>query len=232
MPKNNRFFWLHIKKCGGQSFRKAFSEHYTTTDRKKTGNRDIKTLPEKEWNDAVNSYRTKLGEYDFRRTLFVKEMLYTPAEFNSFFKFTIVRNPYARAVSSWKYLCKNELKPLRLIKKMKWLNHDFTFSSFLDGLPELWERKTNRHAATHTAQIWPDITDRSGNLLVDSIIKLEEINKGMEFLSNKIGIKPIHFPIKNRTGNYGDYRRFYGKSEKKKVEELYGIDIINLGYEF
>jgi hypothetical protein len=101
----NDFFYLHIKKAGGQSIRAALSGYYVETNRYNTT--PFVALPKKEWNDNLNNYRIPLGDYDYKRMLFAKNFLYSKKDFNNMFKFTIVRDPFERAVSSFLYLSKN-----------------------------------------------------------------------------------------------------------------------------
>lgn len=226
---NQPFFWLHIKKCGGQSLRKAISPPYKQTDRKKT--QCFSELPKEEWNDAINNYRLRLGYFDFKRMLFAKRYLYPEEEFFNMFKFTVVRNPYDRVVSSWKYLLQKPGSPKVFLKPRR-ARMKYSFEYFLHELPHLWETKYDRHMATHTAPIWDDITDHDDQLLVDEIIKLERINEGMSLLNYKIGLKVNKLDHINRTSNRKSYRKYYTKKTKKKVEDLFEKDIVHLKYDF
>lgn len=148
------FIWLHIRKAGGTSLRDALGDAYVQVDRFATPTPFV-ALPKAAWNDNLNNYRVPLGPYEWKRMLFAKKFLYREEEFDQHFKFAIVRNPYDRAVSAWRYLSK------------KWtftwprqvISH-YRFDHFLERLPEFWDKiATERHVATHTAPIWPDITD-------------------------------------------------------------------------
>ena len=224
------FFWLHIKKCGGESFRKTFSPPYVLTDRS-INCRTFISLPKEEWNDALNNYRIPLGEYDYRRMLFAKKFLYTKDEFDSLFKFTIVRNPYSRAVSSWKYLM-GEHSTKKLLTSPSKLKMKLSFARFLEELPRLWEKKYNRLLATHTAPIWPDITDEEEQLLVDKLLYLESINDGIDYLNQHLDLSIKKFEHINKSRRSDDYRKHYNKKTRALVEKYYGDDIENLKYEF
>jgi hypothetical protein len=227
------FFWLHIKKCGGQSFRATFTPPYVQTDRRNY--KPFSELPKEEWNDCLNNYRVTLGEYDYRRMLFAKKFLYSEEEFANMFKFVIVRNPYDRIVSCWKYLSQwRSLKPRKVISYPRKILMKFSLEFFLGELPELWNYKHDRHIATHTAPVWNDITDEEGKLLMDKIIKIEQINEGIEFLNQvlNLNLKQYEHVNKNKNRKNSDYRKFYSKKTQQLVEELYRDDINQLNYTF
>lgn len=216
------FFFLHIKKAGGTSFRDSFSPPYIQTNR--TNCKTFIALPKEEWNDCLNNYKIPLGEYDYKRMLFAKKYLYTEEEFDSLVKFVIIRNPYDRLVSCWKYLYGNRKDP-------KFFKKRFSFTYFLEDLPKLWETKYNRHNATHTAPFWEDITDFDDNILVDKVIKLEEINDNIDFF-RQFRDEPLIFKHSNKNRFSNDYRKYYNKKSKTLVEKYFKNDIEKFDYSF
>ena len=221
------FFWLHIKKAGGESFRKSFTPPYVQTDRR-TNFKPFVALPREEWNDALNNYRIPLGEYDYKRMLFAKRFLYTESEFAGMFKFVIVRNPYDRAVSCWKYLSRQRMTWCDVRKQLM----KRSFERFLRELPELWETKWDRHFATHTAPMWGDISDEAGSSLMDHIVKLEDINEQIAFLNRRLNTRIAQYAHVNRSRKESDYRRHHSSRTRSLVETLYKDDIHKLGYSF
>jgi len=219
------FFWLHIKKCGGQSFRKTFTPPYVQTDREVQPKPFI-AVPKEEWNDVLNNYRIPLGEYDYKRALFAKTHLYSDEEFEAMFKFAIVRNPYDRAVSNWKYLMNRQfLYPRRMYMKL-------SFEKFLKEIPKFWIDKSDRHIATHTAPIWGDVTDENGKLLMDALLRLENISDDIHILKDKLGWNVDQFSHINKNRRSTDYRKFYNKKTRRLVEELYKDDLEFLNYDY
>jgi len=180
-------------------------------------------IPRQEWNDTINNYRYPLGEFDFRRMLFVRDRLYGPTEFQKLFKFVIVRNPFDRALSCWRY---------RMAQGLKRDSVTGSFERFLEGLSENWKSKRNRHMAMHTAPVWPDITDDSGVLLVDRIYHLEEIQMGLPEICSFLGVKERVLLRKNSLSRINCYREFYSDYGRSLVERIYGDDLERLGYKF
>jgi hypothetical protein len=233
MNMENKLFWLHIKKCGGESFRKTLGKHYIQTDRIHHYKPFI-ALPRQEWNDALNNYRLPLGEYDYRRMQFARNFLYSEEEFSAMYKFTIVRNPYDRIVSAWKYLFGKNWRnvrrirsnPLNLFRKM-------SFRYFLESLPEVWETKWDREIATHTAPAWADITDENDLPLLDRIYHLERIDECLDELNTRfgLGLSQMARVNVNRDAS-GQYRKYYNNRTRQLVEDYYGADISNFKYTF
>jgi hypothetical protein len=128
-------FWLHVKKAGGTSLRDVLSPFYVLADDRYTYPKPFIASPREQWNDILNNYRIPLGKYDYKRMLFAKKHLYTEEEFCRLYKFVVVRNPYDRAVSAWKYIGRNNFLDLRFQKMKR------SFSYFLDSLPDFMDQR-------------------------------------------------------------------------------------------
>ena len=102
-----KLFWLYIKKSGGQSTRKALKPHYIEVDRSKP--QSFIQAKEYEYNDILNNYRTPLGDYQFKRSLFAKNFLFKE-EWDSIFSFAFSREPIDRCLSMFYYLFWKGLK--------------------------------------------------------------------------------------------------------------------------
>jgi hypothetical protein len=225
-----KIFWLHIKKCGGTSFRQTFKDYYVITE--KSNVRPFIALPKEEWNDALNNFALPLGEYDNKRMLFAKKFLYSKDEFNKMFKFTIIRNPYDRAVSNWKYLLKNQkLICRKTLYNPKKTIMKYSFEKFLEEIPNI-SKNHDRHFYTHVLPYYPDITDESGNILLDYVFKLENIDEFIEKISKILNVNNISFEHHKKNRETSEYRHYYNKKSKRLVEELYEQDIESFKYVF
>jgi hypothetical protein len=216
------FIWLHIRKAGGTSVLRALEPWYKRTQREKA--LTFAEIPKEEWNDNLNNHRVPLGEYDYRRMLYAKSFLYDAEDFAKRFKFAVVRNPYERAVSSWRYLTRRWR-----IGKPRHIRAHYSFGYFLELLPEIWEMKWDRHVATHTAPILPDITDKDGQLLLNFICRLERIQEDFSVVCENLQIECRNFP-KINIGEINDFKKYYNKKTIFMIEEYYGDDIQYLDY--
>mgnify|MGYP000347197161 CR=1 FL=1 len=216
------YFWLHIKKSAGQSVRTALGATYRETDRSHPT--PFIALPREEWNDNLNNFRIPLGDYDFRRMLFARRFLFdSEADFQGTFKFAVVRNPYDRALSCWRYLYSRHTRLWR-----RALTY-FSFEYFLRSLPEIWAERRNRHIATHTAPMWPDMTDTDGTLLLDDIAYLERLPEDFSRIARRIELPAYELPHKNRGKTArSSPDRAYSRRTRRLVEELYQEDLENL----
>lgn len=216
------FHWLHIRKAGGTSLMKILSPYYEESN--KVHPTPFIALPRSAWMDNLNNWRVPLGEYEFRRMLFAKKFLYSEAEFLSLYKFAIVRNPYHRAVSSWKYCTK-----LWKYGKPRHMKAHRSFSYFLSMIPELWEERWDRHAFTHTAPMWRDITDENGCVLLDDIFKLEQLQNDIGRICDRLGLPKCDLPRLNISGD-SNYARHFNRKILALIESLYQDDIEQFKY--
>lgn len=219
-----QYIWLHIRKAGGTSLLKAMRDSYHQVDRRVPT--PFVALEKKYWNDNLNNYRMPLGPYENKRMVFAQQFLYDETEFNDAFKFAIVRNPYDRAVSMWRYLTRGwgVSRPQKMLARNR-------FDRFLEMLPELRDFNQLRHFATHTLPAWPDMTDTNGKLLLDFVGRLENINQDVVTIGDEIGLDFGQVEKVNATAR-SHYRDYYNAKSRALVEKYFGEDIEQLKYSF
>ncbi|MEM6797420.1 MAG: sulfotransferase family 2 domain-containing protein [Acidobacteriota bacterium] len=118
-------------------------------------------------------------------------------DFGGYTRFACVRNPWARLVSLYRHLGREESRP--------------PFREWLLGLTaddpqekRLWLRYGS----------WPlerFLKDRDGNVLVDKVLRTEDLDSRLIPFLRSLGV-PIEegreVPRRNRAGRVDDYRRF------------------------
>jgi len=138
-------------------------------------------------------------------------------QFNSYFKFGFVRNPWDRAVSL--YLRKQGLQ----------MRHKLTFEEFVAWIK--YSSSTCIHPVPHLNQLdW--FVDPHGNVLVDFIGKFESLQSDWVKISKKLGLTQ-ELPHKKKNPRRGKhYTEYYSVATEKIIEDKFRVDIEYFGYEF
>jgi len=141
-----------------------------------------------------------------------------PEVFETYFKFTIVRNPWDRVIS--KYCTRNEFGPIGQPagKSLKY---------FLDN----YKTPGNEHGETLIDYFDPEQMDYIG--------RFESREDTLTYVSQKIGVeidnsyklRPVQATIKQQNDNH-HYTEYYDEETKQIVAERYARDIELFGYEF
>ena len=131
-----------------------------------------------------------------------------PKEFESYYKFSVVRNPWAQMVSLH----------LRLHSKYSW---KWRFRR--------WVARFEQLEGTVPAK---SLYDREGNLLVDYVARFETLDADFKIICANMGLqKPLQLPNANPSKEKA-YVDFYDKASRQRVYDLFAEDIERYGYEF
>jgi len=139
-------------------------------------------------------------------------------KFNSYFKFTYVRNPWDRLVSTY-----------------FWSNRGFnTFEAFVNFVDELYRTYT-----LDTIYKYPNYQKMFCSHLLPQylytgpdvhIYRFENFNADTQDLLNRLGIKK---PIpKHNASNHQHYSKYYNDRTRDIVAKIYAEDIKRFGYTF
>ena len=188
-----KIFWLHIKKSAGTATRKALGSIYTEDNRRDCPQCFI-MADKKYYNDILNNFSTPLGIYQFKRMLFAKKFLYSPYEFKSLYKFCFAREPINRVKSMFFYLFADHIQNIHKENLNSQLPN--LFNVFLDCVHETRLSESNTkpyglHFQTHTAEMYSDIADENGEILMDKIWKLDNLTDAFKEISQITGITSL-----------------------------------------
>lgn len=160
--------------------------------------------------------------------------------FDSYFKFSFVRNPWDRLVSEYKY----RRHPMRMSFKT-WLFERLPEPGFTD-------------AYCHLVPQHEFIYDGNGRLLADFVGRYESLQAGFDKVCERLGIPPTPLPHENRSLDpprirslndvkkrvrrwlwtlrprnvYPHYTQYYDDESRAFVADLYRKDIETFGYAF
>ena len=131
------------------------------------------------------------------------------SDFNDYFKFAFVRNPWDRVVS-WYFFCKRTTNLERNTS-------DISFKKFIKKMSNVW---------TGRIQFQYEFTKKC-----DFIGKTENIQQDFDVICDKIGIPHQKLPHFNKT-KHKHYTEYYDDETKSIVAEVFAKDIEYFNYKF
>jgi hypothetical protein len=216
----HRFIFIKSTKTAGTSIEAALSQHCTGDDvvtelgdykhnRDEDGNWIHRAMNSAGFDqeEPARSVRDKLGEQVW----------------NGYFKFSIARNPWDRAVSSFSWHNRRGTKPQGLIQKLGLARDEVkamrpAFADFVRN-----DLKTNDRFY---------IID--GELCVDYVIRYERLQEGYDEVCRRIGIPSRALPklksgIRNSSRHYSEY---FDAESREAVRQRHENDLRLFGYTF
>lgn len=190
----------------------------------RTGGSSIETVlwPRKEEKDLWQGFTSRFNnEYqtDGLQHLYARNIRKAVGDrFDRYFKFTIVRNPWDKAVSSYAHA-----KKTARLKEFLDIDGDTEFKTYLDRIKE----KDHVHWASQINFI----KDEAGNTLLDRIWRFEDYKETFKEILSEVGAGrgPV-LHCKASARNKMDF--YYDTEATETVAEMYKDDIKEFGYEF
>jgi len=164
------------------------------------------------------------------RTIRDYRIIFTDAEFRSFFKFTFVRNPWDRLVSAYFFLRDGGINEFDHRDADETVNKYQSFDDFV----RKFFRTDDYYRFLHIKPQYTFLTMKNnGPILVDYVGRFETLDRDFEYITNKIGkstdLKKHNVSKKRENINYQD---FYDDETRQIVANAYARDISLFGYKF
>jgi hypothetical protein len=220
----HKCIYIHIPKCAGTSVEKALGHLDGHVGREGQDHRIIRNLEKPSLNKYVFSSMVNLK-------LFVKNLMFLYSykvdnpnnknvvgkqQYENYFKFTIVRNPWSRAVSVYKNILRDDLH-----KNNYGVPQDISFQDFL---------KMNLGKNMLRPQtFW--LKDYAGKISLDYVGKFEDLNTVFDEIKKKIDANDIEFLHKLKS-TVDDYRDYYDEESKKLITDFFEEEILLFKYSF
>lgn len=220
--------FVHIPKAAGRSIEMYFLNRLNL-DRENIAHREQLLLTD---NDDPARGTEKLSHLSAAEYVDCGHI--SQQDFDEFFKFSFVRNPFSRLVSEYRY--------------RNFLSHKSFKDFVMHKLPEPgWDDKY-RHVMPQTRMLY----DGDGHLLVDFVGKFENLQQDFDHVCEQLGFADSQLPHinssdkksrelrrkarnllhRNKESGLRKYTDFYDAETREFVSELYRADIENFNYSF
>ena len=212
---SHKFIFFHVTKAAGTSVKEALKDYAEEPDKFK-----IKRPP-KERNGQPNKlYELWQSSLWHAKAKDVKREF--PQEYNDFYKFAFVRNPWDWQVSYYHFILK-ETTHIRheLVKNMSG-----GFEEYLE-----WVIVTKNPFPKGATKLQKEIiVEQNGELNIDYLGRYETINEDFNHVCQVLNLQ-TSLPYLNQS-KHRDYRGYYSDRTRKLVADNFQEDIELFGYSF
>ena len=198
----------------------------------KTGSTSVRAILGKAWNPHLNLWQIKnqmetyWTRYGGRKNRILAAMYLLLSDerrreigrkqFETYFKFGFVRNPWDRIVSLYE-----RTEALQLRDKI-------AFDEFVDWIQ--YSSATCVHSSPHRYQLdW--FVDPNGSILADFIGKFERLDEDWAFVAKKLGVSE-KLPHQRPNPRARHYTEYYTPRTRDIIANKFKVDIERFGYEF
>jgi hypothetical protein len=209
-----RFIFVHVPKTAGTSVKQYFGAYVHDTD--------MSVLKRQDANASAVQPRTGLQKHS--TALQVRNAV-GAEDFDSFFKFSVTRNPFARTVSTYRFL--------------KFTFRAWNRASIMEGFQTLEEfvasdffRGPGPGGIFRPQMRW--LVDASGQLCMDYICRIESLDDDLENVRGKLGLPATTASIQKRNVSGGDISAIASELNSgvvvAAIRRRYARDFKALGY--
>jgi hypothetical protein len=156
-------------------------------------------------------------------------LMYSKREFQEIFTFSIVRNPWDRLYSAYKFLLNNDFYGQNMPMADKIQRYD-SFDQFVREF-------INRKSIDRSNIVFQDqsrFISFDGRVIgCDYLGRFESLQRDFQTICQRIGIDAkLQRHNASRAGKTTDYRPYYTDASAEVVAKVYAQDIAMLGYRF
>lgn len=161
------------------------------------------------------------------RDLKFYEDKYPKWTFDSYYKFTVVRNPWDRLYSAYTFLKKGGFDHI----DKQWAEENLSQLNSFEDFVMTWVNKENVYSKIHFMPQFEFLTDSDGKVYMDYIGRFEAIEDSFEVIARYLKID-TSLEKRNLTNNKASYHKHYTDVMIQIVADVYERDIEEFGYTF
>lgn len=197
ISKKYKLIFIHIPKTGGSSVEKSMSNIFDEKINIRNGgthieNDRIKKPIKNSFNSLKHATATELFNH------------YGSTKFNNYHKFTIIRNPWDRLLSLYKWNT----------------NKKYNKKDFINFLPKNNPNEINRAKWT----INKFICNNKGDVMVNTLLDFNNLNEEFKSLTEKFNLK-IDLPHINKSKHNFNFNECMDDEVISMVNNLYKIEV-------
>lgn len=220
LSDKHKLIFIHIGKTGGTSIENALAEALQLPIESTYHNDEIinsKHLANPPFNDWVNK-----PDYDGKinckhiTALQMRDII-GETRFNSYFKFSFVRNPYDRLLSLYSMFTQEKIYSSHIFNSI--------YASFEDYLEDIIQG----HAWVDSDRFVKSICDNEGKNLMDFTGKFETLQEDFDFVCLKMGLGKIELPVTNKT-KHRPFKSYFNEHSAKCIYDYFKTDFEEFGY--
>lgn len=156
------------------------------------------------------------------------QLIFSPAEFERYFKFTFVRNPWDRLVSAYHFLAAGGGTEGDQRWAADYLRPAGDFTRFVEEwLPRPEVQRRHYFRPQHTYVGLPGAAAPA----VDFVGRVETLDEDLATVCQRLGREPV-IPGRVNRSEHRDYRDLYQPRTRRMAAEVYRRDLEWFGYEF
>lgn len=220
----HKFIFIHIPKCAGTSVESYFGHLTDNTGRGGQDHRPIRLLQTPI--PYLQAFSTAENRFCLARRLYHACRLHsnprnrrtlTAAQYECYFKFAIIRDPWSRVYSWYRNVMRD---PLHL--KKYGIERSMDFYTFLD--------RFGGRGMLAPIDFW--LKEFDGNVRLDALIKIGSLATEFPEICENFGVKNAYLPLKNQAEENVSLEEVYDVEGRKKIEEIYCAEIRRYGFSF
>ena len=215
--------FIHIPKCAGTSIENALGHHDNPEGRGEKDHRTIRMIEQPILTPRIFSSRENIHEALRRiRHIYASEtnprnkFTVTKEQYDSYFKFAIIRNPWSRAYSAYR----NVMRSVIHRENLK-ITGELSLNEYLRRFAGKGLLRPQIH--------W--IKDYSGSIPLDYIGRFETLDQDLIRICDVMNIAQTDFPHMLKGSRLG-YRDQFDEDSIKLIADFYKEEIECFGYSF
>jgi Sulfotransferase family len=178
---------------------------------------------------GISVEKSLFGDFNVGHTSLKRyQIMFAPEEFRRYFKFTFVRNPFDRLVSSYFFMQKGGINE----KDKRWAQRKLSGYENFEAFVKNWVTPFNVERALHFRPQTRFICLGDRPPALDFVGYLENIEADFAFVAQKIGLEAKLIETNRNAAREKDYRPYYTDETRNIVARVYADDLRILGYTF